>query len=385
MARRTFRLAISLMTTAAILGAGGGARAEDQPDGMAMSMGGDGDGKMTMHMDMGMSRADRHAPIGVMGGNMMMSGKWMLSYRYMRMAMDGNRIGTDQVSPEEIVTSVPNRFAGLPGQPPTLRVVPTEMTRRMHMFGAMYAPTNWLTLMGMASYVDKSMDHVTFQGPEGTDRLGTFTTESEGVSDTKLVGLIRLLEAEGHHVHLNAGISLPTGTITERDSILTPMNTRPTVRLPYPMQIGSGTFDLLPGVTYRGRQGDLGWGAQYFGTVRLDDNDEDYKLGNEHRLTAWGSYAWARWISTSFRVTGRTLGDIDGIDPKIVGPVQTADPDFQGGERIDLALGINLAGQDGLLRGTRFGVEVAVPVHQDLNGPQMEGDWMVTVGLKRMF
>lgn len=361
----------------------GPAAGQSAPEGMGMSMAGDGHGGMSMDMDM--MRADRHAPIGVMGGNMMMAGKWMVSYRYMRMEMSGNRIGTDEVSPEEIATTVPNRFAGAPGQPPTLRVVPTDMTTQMHMFGAMYAPTNWLTLMGMASYVDKSMDHVTFQGPSGTDELGEFTTESEGVSDTKLSGLIRLFDEGPHHAHLNAGISLPTGSIKEKDSILTPLNTTPTVRLPYPMQIGSGTFDLLPGITYTGRTGDIGWGAQYQGTIRLGENNENYALGNEHQVTAWGSYAWARWISTSFRATGRTIGEIDGIDPNIVGPVQTANPDFQGGERLDLALGLNLAGQHGPLKGARFGVEVSAPVVQDLNGPQMEGDWMITAGLKYMF
>ncbi len=129
-------------------------------------------------------RPDSHAPIGVMGEHMHKKGEGMLSYRAMRMEMDGNRIGSDSVSPETIATTVPNRFFGRPMQPPTLRVVPTRMTMDMHMFGMMYAPTNNLTLMAMVNYIEKEMDHVTFRGPRGTTRRGTFTTKSEGIGDT---------------------------------------------------------------------------------------------------------------------------------------------------------------------------------------------------------
>jgi hypothetical protein len=336
----------------------------------------------------GAVRADGHAPIGVMGDHMHKAGEFMLSYRYMHMDMQGNRIGTDEVSPEEIVTTVPNRFLGQPMQPPTLRVVPTEMPMDMHMFGAMYAPSDWITLMGMVNYIDKSMDHITFKGGKGTNRLGTFTTESEGFGDTSLTALIRLFDkprADGNdHVHINLGLSLPTGSITETDDILTPMNTRPTVRLPYSMQLGSGTFDLLPGITYTGRDGDFSWGAQYRATLRLEDeNDEGYRRGHVHEATAWLAYQWEPWISTSLRVAGSSEGQIKGIDPNIAAPVQTADPDNYGGERVDLFAGVNLVGQTGDLRGHRLAFEAGAPVYQNLNGPQMETDWTLTVGWQK--
>lgn len=340
---------------------------------------------MTATVDEGGLRADGHAPIGVMGDHMHGAGEWMVAYRYMHMDMGGNRIGTDEVSPEEIATTVPNRFAGRSGQPPTLRVVPTDMTMDMHMFGGMYAPTDWLTLMAMGNYTIKEMDHITFQGGAGTTRLGEFTTRSSGFGDTKLTGLVKLYEQGNNSIHLNAGLSLPTGSITEDDDVLAPNGARPTLRLPYAMQLGSGTFDLLPGITYTGRAGDISWGAQYAATVRLGENDENYAFGDEHKVTAWGAYQWDYWISTSFRLAGESEGDIDGIDPKIVAPVQTADPDNYGGERLDAFLGVNLMGQSGFLRGHRIAVEVGVPLVQDLNGPQMETDWQLVVGYQKAF
>jgi hypothetical protein len=334
----------------------------------------------------GAHRADSHAPIGVMGDHMHAKGEWMLSYRFMRMHMNNSLEGDNKISPDEIVTNVANPFFGQPMQPPTLRVVPLRMDMDMHMFGAMYAPTDWLTLMLMGSYINKDMDHLTYMGPAGLTVLGGFTTRSSGFGDTKISGLVRLYDDDTHHVHLNAGISLPTGSINESDDVLTPTGARPKLRLPYPMQLGSGTFDFLPGVTYTGKSADVGWGAQFSGVIRLeDDNSKDYSLGDEYRISAWGSYSWKPWISTSVRLAGQTIDQIDGQDPRIVAPVQTADPDNQGGERVDLLLGVNLLGQSGAIAGHRIALEYGSPIYQDLNGPQLETDWTFTIGYQKAF
>jgi len=328
-------------------------------------------------------RADSHAPIGVMGDHMHERGEFMISYRYGFMDMSGARNGTTSLTPRE-VTAFPNRFFGQPMQPPGLRVVPTEMSMQMHMLGAMYAPTDWVTLMAMGTYVDKSMDHLTFN-PMATEIIGGFTTGSSGVGDTKLAALLRVFDTEDHHMHVNLGLSLPTGSITERDRVLTPLGTTPTLRLPYAMQLGSGTVDLMPGVTYTGRSGRFGWGGQMLSDIRLGENSEGYSLGNGVTATVWGSYSPADWVSVSGRVTGTHLQPIDGIDPMIVAPVQTADPDNYGGETVALSLGINLVGQSGLLRGHRFAIEGSIPVYQRLNGPQMEQDFRIMAGYQYAF
>ena len=41
---------------------------------------------------------------------------------------------------------------------------------------------------------------------------------------------------------------------------------------------------------------------------------------------------------------------------------------------------MNLAGQTGLVRGHRLALEADIPIYQDLNGPQMETDFTVTLG-----
>ena len=331
------------------------------------------------------SPAGDHAPIGVMGDHRHKQGEWMFSYRYMHMDMDGSRVGTDAIDPTTTATTIPNRFFGVPGQPPTLRVVPLDMTMDMHMFGAMYAPSDAITLMVMANYISKDMDHLTFAGGAGTATLGEFSTSSSGFGDTSASALIKLYSEGIHKLHANIGVSVPTGSITKSGQVLAPTGATPTLRLPYAMQLGSGSYELLPGLTYAARQDNLNWGAQLNGRIRLNDNGESYRLGDTYGATAWVSNDWANWLSTSLRVNWETTESIDGIDPLIVAPVQTADPNNYGGDQAFAYLGVNLIAPSGPLSGHRLAIEYGVPFHRDLNGPQMETDATLTIGWQKSF
>ena len=236
-------------------------------------------------------------------------------------------------------------------------------------------------------FMTKEMDHITFQGPAGTTRLGGFTTETSGFGDTTVAAIIGLDDGSYEHRQINVtlGFSLPTGSIGERDQILTPMGTTPSPRLPYPMQLGSGTFDFKPSATARTRMGKLSVGGQVAAIIRLGDNEAGYSLGDKYEATAWAAYEPKPWISFSARLKGSTLGRIDGADPMIAAPVQTADPANQGGEVIEALFGVNLAGSRGALKGHRLAVEVGKPLYRNLNGPQLETDLTLTVGWQKAF
>jgi len=330
--------------------------------------------------------AGKHAPIGVMGDHMHKTGEWMLAYRYMHMDMNGNRDGTSDINAATIATTVPNRFAAVAGQPPTLRVVPTEMTMDMHMVGGMYAPADWLTVMAMGRYLEKDMTSITFAGAAGTGVLGENSMESNGWGDARISSLIRLYENNIHHLHLNAGLSLPTGAIDKSASMLMPNGMRMERRMSYGMQLGTGTYDLLPGLTYTGHKERWGWGAQYSAEIRLEDeNDEGYAWGDRHSVTSWGSYDWMPWFSTSARLTATASGKIDGIDPQIMGPTQGADPDNYGGKTVDIGLGANFIIPRGPLTGHRLAIESGAPFYSNLNGPQLKRNWTVTIGWQYAF
>ena len=310
------------------------------------------------------ARPDGHAPIGVMGDHTHSAGEFMLSYRFMRMSMEGNRNGTDAVSTDDVLGA--------------FMVAPLEMTMDMHMIGGMFAPSDRVTLMGMLPFVSTSMDHRTRMG-------GEFTTESSGIGDLKLGGLIALKTRGEPIVHLNAAVSIPTGAIDATD--VTPASAPNAAQLPYPMQIGSGTWDLEPGVTVLG-QGHLGsWGAQAKGTFRLGENDRGWTAGNVIEGTAWLALKLSDRFSASVRGAFRSWGDVDGADPAFTNPmmVPTARADLRAGKRFDLPLGVNFSFPAGTLGGHRILVEYGLPVWQDLDGPQLETSGVLTIGWQKSF
>jgi len=317
-------------------------------------------------------------PAGIMGNHMHKKGEWMLSYNAMRMGMNGNRDGRNNLSPEQISGDVLNTTGSGPA---TMRIVPLKMTMDMHMLGAMYAPTDWLTLMAMGNYVDKDMTHATYMMGNPDREIGRFKTHSEGFGDTKLGGLFSLYQGENRSLIAKAGVSLPTGNITEDGIILNPMGVRQRIRLPYAMQLGSGTYDFEPALTYTGHAGKIEYGAQYNATIRIGDNDEGYTLGDKHGLTSWLGYGWSDRLGTTLRLSAEREADIDGRDLQIAGPVPTADPDNYGGKRIEAGFGLNFE----IARGSVLTSEFTAPLYQDLNGPQMKRDYALTLGYQLRF
>ena len=62
--------------------------------------------------------------------------------------------------------------------------------------------------------------------------------------------------------------------------------------------------------------------------------------------------------------------------------VPTADPDLRAGQRLDLGLGVNFLNGTGDLAGLRLAAELLLPVYQDLDGPQLEVDSTLVLGLQ---
>lgn len=307
-------------------------------------------------------RPDSHAPIGVMQDHTHNEGEFMMSFRYMRMNMDQNRTGTTTQSNASVLGQFP--------------IAPTDMHTNMYMFSAMYGFNQTVTLMAMIPYVEKSMNHVTRPG-------GQFQTESGAFGDIKLATLWRLLAVEApslgtHRFHLNIGVSLPTGDLQPFDG--TPMGV---ALLPYPMRLGSGTVDFLPGLTYTGQTPNYSWGLQALGTHRIGTNKFGYSLGNNYNVTGWAARRWSNWISTSVRFNYGWWDDYSGRDARL-NPmmVPTADPLRRGGQRLDVMGGLNFLFPEWKGIENRIAVEGGVPIYQDLAGPQLETDWVVWAGVQ---
>lgn len=292
--------------------------------------------------------------------------------------------GSNSVSAKTAVTTVPNRFFGDPMQPPTLRVVPQRAQADVLFPFANFAINDKFALVGLAPLIQKETVLETFAGAMGSNSLGTTTVKSRGLGDIKFGTVYKAYNSPDyrHNYLIDAVVSMPTGSITEEDYNLTPMNTKVKSRLAYGMQLGSGTWDGLLGVVYWGRNENWGWGAQYLGTLPLESkNSEGWRYGDKHELTAWLSYSWNPDFVTSVRVRGETQDSIHGMDSKIYGAGLGADPDNYGGERVELGVGINWMPAPA----NNISLEMLLPVHQDRNGIQAKHDFSLAFSWRTGF
>ncbi|MEO1021854.1 MAG: transporter [Bacteroidota bacterium] len=315
-------------------------------------------------------RPDGHSSINIMGDHTHEKGEIMFSYRLMHMLMDGNRDGTDELALSEILGGTQGTGSYM--------VAPTEMPMIMHMFGAMYAVSDNVTLMTMIPFLDNSMDHLTAMGQE-------FTTESGGIGDISVSALYTFFRKRNMKMHWQIGLSLPTGSIEEMD--VTPASDPNETILPYPMQIGSGSFDFIPGLTFLHQTSSISYGVQLRSAIRLTDNDNDYRLGDRFETNVWGGYRLTDWLSPQVSARFSTWENISGADDRLnPAMIHTADPLLKGGSRVDLGVGLNLmAPENTSLKGARLGISYEVPVYQYLQGPQMQLTGIATVGVMYSF
>lgn len=314
-----------------------------------------------------------HAPAGVMFDHMLdKSGDIMVGARYMYGTQSGNILqGSNSVSDQAIINN------GCNGSP--CFTTPTGMNMNMIMVDLMYAPTDSLTLMLMPQFVDMNMTTRVLDGaPSATveqqalinhHTLHEHTTG--GIGDTGMYAMVKLFDQTIHHVHGTLGLSAPTGDVD--------VKFRDTHRIDagfqhYGMQLGSGTWDFKPSITYTGNIDQYSWGAQLSGTVRLEDkNKSGFAFGDIFQSTAWGSYKLLNWLSASVRgvytVQGSIKGEFNGTFNKL-GPVDY--PSSYGGRYWDVGFGVNAFVPSGDLQGNSLGFEWLQPVSDDVNGYQLQ-------------
>lgn len=128
------------------------------------------------------SRPDGHATISIMADHVHHQGEFMLSYRYMIMDMKDLRQGTNDAT---IASAYTNYM-----------VTPLNMSMKMHMLGVMYAPSNKLTLLIMANYLENAMNLQMRNG-------NVFQTSISGLGDISVAALYALLNKNRKAMHIN--------------------------------------------------------------------------------------------------------------------------------------------------------------------------------------
>ena len=289
-------------------------------------------------------------PFGIMIGR---AEQWMVGYQYMEEKLNGLLDGTDAISQADVLT----RFA----------TTPTSMTMQTHMAMLMYAPADRFTVMAMLPYVAMSMGELHGDGTRSTER-------SKGIGDLELRGLYSLYAAKElrHRILANFGVGLPTGSINLTDA--------EGARLEYPMQTGSGTFSLLPGVTYLGEVRPWSWGVELNSTERLGRNEHGYRLGNRFEPNLWLERSLTTSLSLSAGARGEWWDNISGSDAALDPTDEpTKSATIQGGNHLNALLGVTVQPPNGFFSGQQFLIQGDVPARQSLDGPQLKRSFMLHV------
>ncbi len=339
--------------------------------------------------DGGQAHAHHHhhgapAPAGVMFSHLIPAGQTMVGYRYMWSRQAGDMLrGTAYASDADIVRN--GCTAGFTGR---CRVNPIEMNMGMHMLDLMYAPYDWLNLMLMPQFMDMDMNVRMLDGVRYNamkDHLHIH--ETGGVGDLGMYALFRLFSSANHNANLSLGVTAPTGSV---DETLRRIHRIDKGLIHYGMQLGSGTWDFKPSLTYTGVDGTWSWGAQMNGTVRMESSNESgYALGNAFQSSAWGGYNVLSWLTASLRWAFTYQGQIQGqfyptpgvADGRLVDNVNMGSranpsvgamdfPGSYGGRYWDVGFGLSAVVPNGSFQGHRFGVEWLQPVMDDVNGYQ---------------
>jgi hypothetical protein len=199
------------------------------------------------------------------------------------------------------------------------------------------------------------------------------TPSASGLGDIEVRALLEMHDTWPYRAHVSAGVSIPTGSVEEVGQLPDGPVGGPDRTLPYPMQPGDGTFAILPGAVLV-TENDFGTvGIQGEARIPVGENDRGWTRGAGLTAQVWMAYRFTDWVSGSARVSYQRTGDLSGSDNSLFAfSSPLAHPDLQSGTRIELPVGVNFRFPDGRLQGHRLHVELIIPAHQDLDGPQLK-------------
>ena len=217
--------------------------------------------------------------------------------------------------------------------------------------------------------------------PPNPPLAGTpFTTHNSGFGDLALGALWQIYEGETDHLIVNLGFSVPTGDLDRRTTV--PTGGVLDQEFPYPMRLGSGTFNARPGVTYKSYYDHGSVGLQYQTDLPVGRNSEDYAVGDTHALNAWYSWLACDKLAFSYRVEALWRKNFRGADadlPTFI--ISTNRADMRGGEWINFGYGCMwLVGKGHLVN-----FEAVHPIYQNLNGIQLTNNWWFNVSWSKGF
>jgi hypothetical protein len=302
-------------------------------------------------------RVDSHAPISVMGDHNHNKGEIMASYRYMSMDMKDTVEGDKDISSDSIITNK------------NFMMAPISMQMQAHMIGLMYGLTSKSTVMIMGAYKLNSMESKNSMGMK-------MSMETSGISDPAISVINTIKKTHNSSWVGQVGLTLPVGSINETYS---------SMRVPYPMQLGSGTWDIIVGTT----------GFYFFETVslggtlntklRTGKNKYKYRLGNTLSMSAWVAKNVTNAWSISSKLMRYSNDDISGGDSSLNLMSSPTTSSNTGNVLYTLSVGSQVKFESFFDLGARLGFDFILPLYQHSDGIQMKHTQHFVVGYQQNF
>ena len=290
-------------------------------------------------------------PIGVRFPTTLDEDEVRVAYRFERVRLAGLRTGDDSIPPDTA------RALGFTRTPRSL-----EST--VHTFEVAWAPHPRVTLVAWVPFVQRELSR--FDAAVGSRSQ----VQTEGVGDIGFALVVPFIRKGFEHTQVHVGLDVPTGSFRKSAD---------GQRLPYAAQLGNGSVDLEWGWTYKGELEWASWGGQVVGRHPVGRNGRDWRAGSRFAGSLWGGLRLLGGLSASLRAEWEKQNEIEGFDRDLD---PTADPlenpELYDGTRLALAPGLSL--EVPALDGQRVGLEIDIPVYQNLDGPQLERDWTFRAG-----
>lgn len=302
-----------------------------------------------------------NAPITQMYSHAHHDDSWMVSFQTMYSSADEIRHGSSSLSKDTVLEHFHH--------------APVSMQMSMSMLDVMKAVNENWTIMAMVPYLSHQMKM------EMADNQ-THSHSTSGVGDISVSTLYTAYRDDNKEFFWITGVSLPSGSIDEKDDDGN--------RLSYPMQLGSGTWDVLTGFTLNQEFGDINVGWHTLGTFRTGESKNGYRLGHKFETSVWLGYAFNETLKGTGKLAITNIGSIHGED-ETLSPVHSGiNSDHMhadalnttqvGGTQVDASLG--LTKQFGMFN---IGVEAGAPIVKRYSGYVMSQAWWTSLGVQIVF
>jgi hypothetical protein len=190
------------------------------------------------------------------------------------------------------------------------------------------------------------------------------TSHASGVGDLRVLGRYQFVSTHTQNFSVQIGVKLPTGRFDQNFA------TGPQAGglLDRGLQLGTGTTDVLAGVSYFSRLGDR---VGAFASALLDQpvaERADFRPSTTLGLNAGVRLLTTGWLTPQLQVNTRIDGHESGGE---------GDYDNSGGTFVYLSPGATAE----LGERVNAYVFLQVPVYQHVNGLQLEPKWLLSTGI----